>query len=88
MLQKVLNVPRHPFYDEFKSHNGNPELFIKFVDKFLKDFDSNYEIIKKWTNECHLAMINKIESENSMLDMIIDDFNLENKIVNNNKKFL
>jgi hypothetical protein len=88
MLQKVLNVPRHPFYDEFKSHNGNPELFIKFVDKFLKDFDSNYEIIKQWTNECHEAMVNKIESENSMLDMVLDNFNFENSVIANNKKFL
>lgn len=88
MLQKVLNVSPHPFYDDFKSHNGQPELFVKFVDKFLNDFDSNYEIIKEWTFECHTAILNKIESENSMLDMILDDFNSENKIVNNNKKFL
>jgi hypothetical protein len=88
MLQKVLDIPEHPFYNEFKSHNGNVELFIKFIDTFLKDFDSNYEIIKQWTNVCHKAMVNKIESENSMLDMILDNFNLENKIINNNKKFL
>jgi hypothetical protein len=88
MLQKVLNVSPHPLYEEFKVCNGDSEMFVKFVDKFLNNFELYYEIIKKWTNECHLAMINKIESENSMLDMIIDDFNLENKIVNNNKKFL
>lgn len=88
MLQKVLNVSPHPFYDEFKSHNGNAELFIKFVDKFLNNFDEYYEIVKEWTNECHLAMVNKIESENSMLDMILDDFNSENNIIKTNKKFL
>jgi hypothetical protein len=88
MLQKVLNVSPHPFYDEFKSHNGSAELFIKFVDKFLNNFDEYYDIVKEWTNECHLAMVNKIESENSMLDMILDDFNSENNIIKTNKKFL
>ena len=77
-----------PFYDEFKSHNGQPKLFVEFVEKFLNDYDSNYAIIKEWTSECHTAMINKIESENSMLDMILDDFASETKIVNNSKKFL
>jgi hypothetical protein len=33
-------------------------------------------------------MVNKIESENSMLDMILDDFNSENNIIKTNKKFL
>lgn len=88
MLQQVLKVSPHPFYDEFKLHSGEPELFVKFVDRFLNNFDSYYEIIKNWTNECHTSMLNKIESENSMLDMMIDGFNSENIIVENNKKFL
>lgn len=88
MLQKVLDLPSHPFYDEFKLHKGEPDLFVKFVDTFLKDFDSNYKKIKEWTEVCHTNMVKKIESENSMLDMIFDNFEQENKLTHQTKKFL
>lgn len=88
MLQKVLDISEHPFYNDFKLHKGNPELFVKFVDDFLNEFDSNYLKLKEWTNECHLAFLKKLESENSMLDMLIDDFKTENAQIKINKKFL
>jgi hypothetical protein len=88
MLQKVLNISEHPFYNEAKLYKGNVDLFVSFIDSFLKNFDENYKKIKEWTNECHIAFVKKIESENTMLDMLLDDFKTENDKINSNKKFL
>lgn len=88
MLQKVLNISQHPFYKESKLCNGDYKLFTKFVDNFLKNFDENYKKIKEWTLECHIAFLNKLESENSMLDMILDNFEDENNTIKQNKKLL
>lgn len=88
MLQKVLDVPEHPFYNDFKSHKGNIDLFVKFVNNFLENFDSNYLKVKEWTELCHISMIKKIESENSMLDMILNNFIEQDKLINQTKKIL
>jgi hypothetical protein len=72
MIEKMLEVPPHPFYNESKRCKTNGKLFAKFVDKFLQNFDENYKLCKEWSDLVHSKLIYKIENENSLLDLIID----------------
>lgn len=73
MIQKMLDVPIHPFYYESKRCKANAKLFAKFVDTFLQNFDENYKLCKEWSNLVHKKLMYKIENENSLLDLIIND---------------
>lgn len=82
VLEKILGVEPHPFMNDFYHHKGDARLFSKFVEKFMKNYDENYQLCKEWTNKCHLLLMNKLETENSLLTMIMDNFKDEkNKIV-------
>ena len=72
MIEKMLEVPPHPFYNESKRCKTNGKLFAKFVDKFLQNFDENYKLCKEWSDLVHSKLIYKIENQNSLLDLIID----------------
>jgi len=82
ILQKILNVKPHPFYEESKECNGKPHLFIKFVENFMKNFEINYNLCILWSEICHQKLIEKINNENSLLDLINIDFKKETKIIN------
>jgi hypothetical protein len=73
MIEKMLDVPPHPFYNESKRCKTNGKLFAEFVDKFLQNFDENYKLCKEWSDLVHNKLIYKIENENSLLDLIIDE---------------
>ena len=87
-LSKILDLPPHPFYNEFKKHSGNSKLFVKFVKTFMDDFDSNYYLIKDWTNICHIKFMQRLNSNNDLLDMILDNFNEQKNIIKSNTKFI
>ena len=87
-LTKMLNLSPHPFYDDISKHSGKSKLFVKFVEKFMNNFDENYELIQKWTTECHTKFINKLNADNDLLDMIIDDFFKRNSLIKTNIKFI
>ena len=72
-LTKLINAPKHPFYDESKKYQGNVDLFVEFVELFLSDFDKNYKLCKDWVQECHNIFMDRLYNENSMLDMIINN---------------
>jgi hypothetical protein len=72
MIEKMLEVPPHPFYNESKRCKTNGKLFARFVDTFLQNFDENYKLCKEWSDLVHIKLIYKIENENSLLDLIID----------------
>jgi len=74
ILQKILQVDRHPFYDQIKKCNGNSFEFVEFVKNFIVNFEFNYNLCKLWTNECHEKLLYKIYDENSLLDIIKNDF--------------
>lgn len=78
VIQKMLNVKTHPFYEKIKSINGNPEDFIEFVKIFMENFDRNYKLCKDWTDLVHNKLMEKINNENSLLDLILDDFKNNN----------
>jgi hypothetical protein len=72
-LTKLIDAPKHPFYEESKKYQGNVDLFVEFVETFLSDFDRNYKLCKDWVEECHNIFMDRLHNENSMLDMIIND---------------
>ena len=71
-LTKLIDAPKHPFYEESKKYQGNVDLFVEFVETFLSDFDRNYKLCKHWVEECHNIFMDRLHNENSMLDMIIN----------------
>lgn len=74
IIQKCLNIRQHPFYNDFKKHKGDADKFVEFVSSFMDDFEINYKLCKDWIDECHLLLIEKIENENSLLQMLNDGF--------------
>jgi hypothetical protein len=72
IVQKMLDVPPHPFYDESKKCRANGKLFAQFVDTFLQNFDENYKLCKDWSDLVHNKLIYKMENVNSLLDLIIE----------------
>jgi hypothetical protein len=72
MIEKMLDVPPHPFCNESKRCKTNGKLFAEFVDKFLQNFDENYKLCKEWSDLVHNKIMYKIENENSLLDLIIE----------------
>ena len=81
-LQKVLNIEPHPFYEDFKYHKGDSSKFISFVDKFMKEFDYNYELCKNWSDICRNEFMNKIKTENNLLDILLDNFKTDDILFN------
>jgi translation initiation factor 2 beta subunit (eIF-2beta)/eIF-5 len=86
IVEKMLDVPSHPFYEESKKCRSNGKLFAQFVDKFLVNFDENYKLCKEWSDLVHSKIMYKIENENSLLDIIIDkelktDFTIKKSLI-------
>jgi hypothetical protein len=74
ILQKILDLPPHPFYKESKMCKTNSKLFAEFVDKFLENFDENYKLCKEWSDLAHSKLIKLVENDNSLLNLILKDF--------------
>jgi hypothetical protein len=73
IIEKMLDVPPHPFYNESKKCKTNGKLFAQFVDTFLQNFDENYKLCKEWSDLVHNKLMYKMENENSLLDLILDN---------------
>ncbi len=71
IIERVFNVPPHPFYNESKICRANSKLFAEFVDRFLQNFEENFRVCKEWSDIVHNKLIDKIEQENTLLDLII-----------------
>jgi len=87
ILQKILDVEPHPFYNDTKKCIGKSEEFVLFVKNFMKNFEINYNLCKLWTDNCHDLLIKKIYNENSLLDLINNDFNKKETLQPNKKIF-
>ena len=74
VLNKILDIPPHPFYNESKKIKGNAVKIAEFVKEFMEKFDKNYILCKEWSDICHTAFMDKFNNENSLLDLIINDF--------------
>jgi hypothetical protein len=74
ILQKILYLPPHPFFEESKRCKTNGKLFAEFVDKFLENFDENYLLCKEWSDLAHNRLMTSVETKNSLLDLILKNF--------------
>jgi hypothetical protein len=86
IIKKILNVENHPFYKEIKLINGDEEKFVEFVKLFMENFDNNYLLCKEWVQLAHNKLIEKIDKENSFLDLILNEFknhNINKNIIKN-----
>jgi hypothetical protein len=81
IIQKMLNIEPHPFYNDFKNHRGDANKFAIFVNNFLKNFDYNYQLCKDWADLCHNLLIDKMENENSFLDLLNNGFKKSTKLL-------
>ncbi len=73
MIQQILEIPAHPFYEKTKLYKSDAKLFAEFVNEFMKNFEVNYLLCKEWSDLAFDKFMYKIENENSLLDMIIND---------------
>ena len=78
ILQKILDLPPHPFYKESVKCKTSGKLFAEFVSEFLNNFDENYILCKEWSDLAHNKLIHLIESDNSLLNLILDNFQKPN----------
>jgi hypothetical protein len=74
ILQKILDLPEHPFYKESAKCKTNAKLFADFVSEFLNNFDENYILCKEWSDLAHSKLMRLIESDNSLLNLILNNF--------------
>ncbi len=74
IVEKLLGVNSHPFLVHSEKIQADPLLIKNFIESFLANFEDNYLICKKWVDECRIKMIEKLYKENSLIDLIIDEF--------------
>lgn len=79
ILNKILKIEPHPFYDEFKRCNSNPKLFSEFVYNFMNNFDYNYKVCEDWSEYVRNEFIKKLNMENSLIDILSTDISIINK---------
>jgi len=73
VVDEILNTPSHPFYNEIKKVNGNPEKFVLFVEEFMKNYETNRQVCINWSNIAHDKLMTIINTENSFLKKIINN---------------
>jgi hypothetical protein len=90
ILQHILEIEPHPFYKDIKEINGNPEKFVEFVKKFMKNFEINKNLCILWVEKCHKLLMEKINTENTFLKKLVNnEFKLNlNTLESKNKKLL
>lgn len=81
ILQKIFKLEPHPFYNEIKKSRIDRKYFITFVEQFLNNFEENYTLCKTWTDMYHIAFMDKINNENSLFDLILNDFKKDINII-------
>lgn len=73
LIQKMIYNEPYPYYDEIYECTNDVDKLISFIDKLLKNWDEMYPKIKEWTFKVHQNLTDKINSENSFLEKIIND---------------
>jgi hypothetical protein len=85
IIHKILNVGYHPFYNEIKNVNGNPEKFVLFVKHFMKNYEDNKKLCIIWSDVVHIKLMNIINEENSFLKKVINNnFIIEKTTIHKN----
>ena len=74
ILQSMLNLDKHPFYNQILEVQGDMDKLAEFIKKFIGDFDNNFIICKEWCDICHNKFMKKMNEENSLIDLIMSNF--------------
>ena len=74
IVEKLLGVPPHPFVKESQIIQANEKLISSFIENFLDNFEENYIKCKNWIDICHSKIIEKINNENSLIDLVANKF--------------
>lgn len=88
MIQRMLNLKDHPFIEDFRKHKGNSKLFGEFIKSFMLDFEKNYKLCKEWTDMCHDKTMEKLNNENSLIDLMLDGFKKEKEKIKKSNKII
>lgn len=72
IIQNVLNLEPHPFYNDTKDYCLDTKKFKNFVENFMKNFDENYKICLDWSNIAKEKMMERLNSKNDLLELIIN----------------
>jgi hypothetical protein len=70
-LQELLELEKHPFYDEMEYAKGDAILFAEFVNVFMQNFEINHILCKEWTTIAHNKFMNILNTTNSFLDDMV-----------------
>ena len=84
MVEKIFDVPPHPFYNESKKYKVDGKLFSKFVKEFMENFDENYVLCKEWSDMVHTKFMYRMNNENSLLDLILNNDLKKNNTIKQN----
>lgn len=85
ILQSILDIDKHPFFDEIKKINGNVHKFVEFVKKFMENFEINYNLCKLWIDDVHTKLMYKIDNQNDFLNLLFNnELNIKEKTSNKN----
>lgn len=79
ILNQILDIKPYPFFNQIKLVKGNPTKIVNFIEYFLKNFNYNYELIHEWTNDVHIKFMEKLNNENSLINLLNCNFNQEIK---------
>lgn len=83
IIQKVLKVDNHPFYEESKKFAVNPKGFTEFVDNFLQNFEENFELCLGWSLSTKKILLDYINLNNDLLQLFVDGkINTEKRLYN------
>ena len=82
IIQKVLKVDDHPFYEESKRYAVDPKGFSEFVDNFLENFGENFQLCLNWSLSTKKILLDYISSNNDFLQLFVDGkINSEKKLM-------
>ena len=68
LIKKHILDLEYPYYEDMVKVSNDTDELIKFIKKFLDNFDEMYPKIKEWTNKLHKKLINEIYTKNSFLE--------------------
>jgi hypothetical protein len=85
ILQSILDIEKHPFYNEIKNINASPIKFVEFVKKFMENFEINYNLCILWIDDVHNKLMYKIDNQNDFLNLLFNNqLKIDKKIINKN----
>ena len=74
ILEMELDTNPHPLIDRIKLIQGREDDIRDLIVEILNDFDKHYEECKKWSDDVYNIVNNKMNNENSFLDLILSNW--------------